>query len=231
MICLFLTTTAFAQKSDIYQAFISGRMDKWEVVMNAFEGKTNLSNQQKLELVSYYYGYIGYSLGIKNRDLAKIYIEKGDAIIDDFLDRYPTAETYAFKGAFVGFRIGMNPIKAPFLGQSCSKNVDKALSVNPSSIQANIEKANILYYSPSVFGGDKTEAKRYYNKAISLFERKPELITDSWLYLNLLTIVAQINTDEKKYKEAKAIYEKIMKIEPNYLYVKNQLYPELLKKL
>lgn len=229
--CLFLTTNAFAQKAYIYQSFISGNMDKWEMAMNTFADKTNLSNQQKLELVSYYYGYIGYNLGIKNRDKAKIYIEKGDAIIDDLIKTYPTADAYAFKGAFLGFLIGMNPIKAPFLGQSCSKNVDKALSISISDIQANIEKANILYYSPSAFGGDKTEAKVYYNKAISLFESNSELTTENWLYLNLLTKVAQINTDEKKYNNAKTIYEKIMKIEPNYLYVKNQLYPALLKKL
>lgn len=231
IIGLLLTTNAFAQKVDLYRSFTSGKMDQWEVAMNAFARKTSLSNQQKLELVSYYYGYIGYSLGVKNRDKAKEYIEKGDAIIDDLIDTYPTAEAYAFKGAFVGFRIGLNPLKAPFLGPSCSKNVDKALSINPSSAQANIEKANLLYYSPSAFGGDKTEAKRYYNRAIALFERNPELTADNWLYLNLLTTVAQINTDEKKYNDAKAMYEKIMKIEPNYLYVKNQLYPQLLKQL
>lgn len=230
-ICLLLTTNAFAQKANIYQSFISGRMDKWEIAMNTFADKTNLSNEEKLELVSYYYGYIGYSLGIKNKAKAKIYIEKGDAMIDDLLETTPTAEAYAFKGAFVGFRIGMNPIKAPFLGQSCSKNVDKALSISQSNIQSNIEKANILYYSPSAFGGDKTEAKRYYSKAISLYESKPELTTESWLYLNLLTKVAQINTEEKKYNDAKTIYEKILKIEPNYLYVKDQLYPQLLKEL
>lgn len=231
IVCLFLTTNAFAQKADINQSFISGRMDKWEVAMNTLAVKTSLSNQQKLELVSYYYGYIGYSLGIKNKDKAKIYIEKGDAIIDDLIATYPTAEAYAFKGAFVGFRIGLNPLKAPFLGQSSNTYVNKALAINPSSIQANIEKANILYYSPSAFGGDKTEAKRYYNKAISLFESNPKLTPDNWLYLNLLTKVAQINTDEKKYNNAKIIYEKILKLKPNYLYVKNELYPQLLKKL
>lgn len=158
-------------------------------------------------------------------------MKKGNAIIDDLIDTYPTAETYALKGAFVGFRIGVNPIKAPLLGQSCSKNIDKALSINPLSIQANIEKANILYYSPSAFGGDKTEAKRYYNKAISLFESSPELTNNNWIYINLLTKVAQINTAEKKYNDAKIIYEKIMKIEPNYPYVKSRLYPQLLKQL
>lgn len=231
MSCLFLTTNAFAHQKDIYQSFISGRMDRWEVSMNTLASKTSLSNQQKLELVSYYYGYIGYSLGTKNKNKAKIYIEKGEAIIDDLLATYPTAETYAFKGAFLGFHIGINPIKAPFLGQSCSKNVEKALSISPSDIQANIEKANILYYSPSAFGGDKVEAKKYYTNAISIFERNPELTVDNWLYINLLTKVAQINEDEKKYNNAKALYEKIIKIEPNYLYVKNQLYPGLLKRL
>lgn len=97
--------------------------------------------------------------------------------------------------------------------------------------QRYIEKANILYYSPSAFGGDKTEAKRYYNRAISIFESNPELTTESWLYLNLLTKVAEISTDEKKYTDAKTMYEKIIKIEPNYLYVKDQLYPKLIKQL
>lgn len=231
ILCIALTSNVLAQKADIYQAFISGKMYKWEAVMNNFAGKTSLTNQQKLELVSYYYGYIGYSLGVKNKDKANIYIKKGESIIDNLIDTYPTAKAFAFKGAFIGFCIGVNPIKAPFIGKSCSNNVDKALSINPADIQANIEKANILYYSPSAFGGDKTKAKRYYSKAISLFESNPELTNGNWLYLTLLTKVAQINTDEKRYYDAKAVYEKILKIEPNYLYVKDQLYPQLLKQL
>lgn len=234
VIVLILTVNIFAQsvQNQIYQDFISGNMTDWKKQMNTFAYRSNLSKSEKLELVLYYYGYIGYSLGIKNKKEAQIYIDKGDSLIDELINNnYALADAYALKGAFVGFKIGISPLKAPFIGKSSISAVNKALSIDPNNIQANIEKANILYYSPRAFGGDKEKAIKSYIKAVSLFESKSINLSQNWRYLNLLTNIGKIYSEMKKYDEAKRMFEKIMSIDRNYKYVKDELYPELLKKM
>jgi tetratricopeptide (TPR) repeat protein len=223
---------AQSNKSIIYNAFVSGNMQKWKNTMDNMAQDKQLSNEQQLELIGYYYGYIGYNLGVKNEKNAQVYIDKGEDIINKlFNNNFLIADVYAYKGAFVGFKIAISPYKAPFIGKSSIDNVKKAIAIDPNNIQANIERANVLYYSPSAFGGNKTEAKLFYTKAINLFEKDTALKAQNWLYLSLLTNVATIYTEEKNYKEAKHIYDKILKIEPNYQYVKEKLLPDLLKKM
>lgn len=219
-------------KVAIYNAFIKGDMKAWKNIITYIEHSKPTSVSDKIELLGYYYGYIGYSLGIKETTQAEIYIEKGDKLLTELEKTNPNnANVHAFKAAFIGFKIAVSPYKAPFIGNSSIESVKKALSLDKNNIQANIEQANILYYAPFVFGGDKDKAQEYYQKAITLFEENPKGNKQNWLYLSLLTQIGQMQTSEEKYNEAKKTYQKILKIEPNYNYVKNELLPALEKKI
>lgn len=62
-------------------------------------------------------------------------------------------------------------------------------------------------------------------------EKDLSLTKRNWNYLSLLVTIAQSHTYLREYEKAKAVYENIMKLEPGFLYVKNDLYPELLVKM
>ena len=47
-------------KSQIYNAYINGDMNKWATIIHNFEKESPSTIERKLELLSYYYGYIGY---------------------------------------------------------------------------------------------------------------------------------------------------------------------------
>ncbi|PXV68205.1 tetratricopeptide repeat protein [Dysgonomonas alginatilytica] len=227
-----LSINAANDKEAIYNAFITGNMAEWKTIITDIESRKLTSVSDKLELINYYYGYIGYSLGIKNKKEAATYVDKMQAILDELTQSNPnTADVYAYKAALVGFKIGLSPYKAPFIGKSSGENAKKALAIDADNIQGNIEQANVLYYSPSAFGGDKAKAKEYYKKAVSLFENNPTLLKQNWLYLSLLTKIGQIQEEEKDFKSAKQTYDKILTIEPNYSFVKNELLPNLKKKM
>lgn len=218
-------------RTDIYNAFISGDMNKWKEKIVEIEKDKPTNFTDKLELVSYYYGYIGYSLGVKNKKEAQVYVDKGEVLLSQLVNNNPQdADVYAFKAAFVGFKIAISSFKAPFIGKQSTTNVEKALSINKNNIQANIEKANILYYSPSMFGGDKQLAMEYYFKAVNLFEKEPDNIQQNWMYLSLLTRIGELQTTQGNLTEAKKTFEKILKVEPRFLYVKNELLPALISK-
>lgn len=51
----------------IYQSYISGNMNKWASVITAAEKENSANTERRLELISYYYGYIGYLIGTKKK--------------------------------------------------------------------------------------------------------------------------------------------------------------------
>jgi len=52
----------------------------------------------------------------------------------------------------------------------------------------------------------------------------------NWNYLSLLTSIARAYEATGRSAMAKLYYDKILKIAPDYLWVKNELYPKFLKK-
>jgi len=218
-------------KKIVYNAFISREMHKWANVIYTIEISTSSQTiEQKLELVDYYYGYAAFLIGKKQNESALKYIDKGEKTINTILKSSPNnASAYAYKGAFIGFRIGISKFKAIYLGPESASLINKAYELDKKNVQANIDKGNILYYSPSIFGGDKIEALEFYKKAIKLMENNNE-IKQSWTYLNLLTTIALAYEKTDQPAHAKQTYEKILRIEPDFYWVKVDLYPKFLAK-
>lgn len=223
----------FAQtnKSTIYKAYISGDMTKWASVIQHMEKQHAVSVDANLELISYYYGYIGYLLGTKKIEQAQLYMARGEKLIAAILKASPQQATaYAFKGSFIGFRIAVSKFKAISLGPESMKYVEKACELDANNVQGLVDKANALYHTPKLFGGDKEQALKLFYRAIKLLENSRNT-SDNWFYLNVLTLTAKTHESLNQLSQAKAMYEKAIRFEPEYKWVKNELYPKLLKKM
>jgi len=221
-----------AYRNIVYNAYITGDLTKWVAVINTIEknGETKTVTQ-KLELINYYYGYIGYLLGSKKYEQAEKMIDKGDKLIKETLaldNQNPTANAY--KGSFIGFRIALSKFKAITLGPESASYINKAYEKDKNNVQAIVDKANIYYYTPSLFGGNKNEAIKFYKQGISLIEKSGDT-EHNWFYLSVLTALAKAYEKINKPHEALSVYRNILKIEPQYHWVKNELYPALLKKV
>jgi len=235
VLTLFLFTLApeiFAEspyKRNFYNSFINREMYKWGNIISTIEsGKPATTIDQKLELINYYYGYIGYLIGKKQHDTAGSMIIKGEKLIHQVLLVSPNnATANAFKGSFLGFRMGISKFKTFSLSRESMADINKAYALDPQNIQAIIDKGNILYYSPGIFGGDKKEALTYYLKGSRILEKNKD--TDqNWVYLNLLTIIALTYEKTDNPEQAKLICVKILHKEPNYKWVRDVFYPRLL---
>jgi tetratricopeptide (TPR) repeat protein len=226
------TFSQTAHNKSIYVAFIHRDMNKWENVIHVMESSKSVNTiDQKLEFINYYYGYIGYLIGKKEVVKAEKMITKGEKLIDQVLHDSPkNATALSFKGSFMGFEIGTCKYKAMFLGSESKNCVNNALKIDPENVQALIDKGNILFYAPKIFGGDKKEALVYFLKGARIIEMNKE--TDqNWVYLNLLSMIASAYEKTGKLAEAKQVYEKILLNEPDLVWVKNDLYPNLLAKI
>lgn len=237
-IILFLSflnsTVLFSQSSNqsiIYQAYISGKMDKWASVITSAEKEKSPGIEKKLELISYYYGYTGYLIGTKKTDTAERYIDKAEKLINEVLRKSPAnATAFAYKGSFTGFRIGISKFKAISLGPESNASIEKALKIDPDNVQAIVDKGNSLFHTPKLFGGDKKEAVRLFQKAATILE-KNAAAKNNWFYLNVLTLIARAYEQTGNYSMALHSYKKILTFEPDYQWVKNELYPACQQKL
>jgi len=231
---LFIFSFAVAQesyRSRIYKSFINGEKIGWEKVVKEMESSQpvgeSTGNGLKKELLNYYYGLAGYLISQKENKRAAIYCEKGEKIIEEYLEKNPSDATFiAYRTGFLGFRIGLNNLKAVTLGIQSMNLSKKALSIDSLNVQALAERGNVLCYSPSFAGGDKLEGISFYIKAAKEIEKSGDT-KENWFYLSLLTNIARSYQEIGLTSRAKAAYEKILKAEPNYKWVKDELYPSL----
>ncbi|MBN2275431.1 MAG: hypothetical protein JXR41_11295 [Bacteroidales bacterium] len=219
-------------KSDIYTAYISGDMQSWKQIMDEMDKNRSKKPGYVLELVNYQYGYIAWCLGNNREDEAKKYLDLAEENIE-WLEkiRYNMSMVYAYKAAFYGYRIGLQTITAPFYGPKCIRYAKEAIASNKDNPYGYIQYGNAQYYMPSIFGGSKQEAIDYFLRAEELMEKSKEYSVNNWNYLNLLTSIANSYIEARQPEKAKLYFEKILKIEPDYEWVKYNLYPQMLEDL
>ena len=214
----------------IYDAFINNKMSQWQTTIDNMQIQKNKSKENTLSLINYQYGYIAWCISNKKNKEAEKYLtlaEKNTELLEEI--NFRPSYTKAYRAAFYGFRIGLTPYKAPFLGPKSIDNAKSAMQLDKNNPYGYMQYGNALYYMPAMFGGSKTEAMKYFKKAQVLMEVNKNSSKD-WNYLNLLTIIAKGHSDLQEYKQAKGYYEKILSIAPNFTWVKETLYPEIIKK-
>jgi len=221
-----------SNKTEIYKAYISNDMNRRKKTIDEMYQQKSKSTDFRLELLNYQYGYIAWCIGNKKNEIAETYIALGEKNIQvlEKTNGYASLVS-SYKSAFYGYKIGLNKLKAPFIGPKSVECAKLALKQDSSNPYGYIQYANSQFYMPAVFGGSKKIALDYYTKAKNLMEVNHQKIIQDWNYLSLLSMIAKTYTELKDFNQAKLCYEKILKIEPDFLWVKNELYPDLLKKI
>lgn len=215
----------------IYRAFLSGDMTKWKFSMDSIEAKKPKTNKDNLDLINYQYGYIGWCIGQKKKAEAEKYMAKTEKLIELLeKNRYNLSMLHAYKATMVGFEIGLSPYKAPFIGQQSLTHAAKAIELDSQNAFAYIQLGNIDFYTPKVFGGSKQKAITHYVKALKLMQSEKGSTLHNWNYMNLLATIINAYMKVEDYETAKKYAQRTLIIEPEFDWVKNRLYPELLKK-
>lgn len=217
-------------KLDIYNAYISNNMNDWKTTIDKMQEQEKKPDEFLLELINYQYGYIAWCLGNNEKKQAKTYLKLAEENLEKLekLSLYPSYIN-AYKSAFYGYSIGLNKLKAPFTGPKSVDAAKQAMKENPDNPYGFIQYANAQFYMPPIFGGSKSEAVEYYKYAQSIMEKDRVELKNDWNYLSLLTNMAEAYTEMKEYDKADEYYKHILEIEPNFNWVKNELYPNFIK--
>ena len=94
-----------------------------------------------------------------------------------------------------------------------------------------IQYGNAQFYMPPIFGGSKKEALEYFLKALNLMEQDKSKLANDWNYLSLLALIGRSYEETEQFDKAEFYYNKSLKAEPNFLWVIDELYPQLIKKM
>lgn len=215
---------------EIYNAYVSGNMDKWSSVIATMERENSTAISDRLELAGYYYGYIGHLISKGRKADVEKYLPKAEKLVDKILAADPkNATALAYQGSLIAYSIALNKLKAPVLGPKSMQRLKAAYAADPGNVQALADMGNMYYHAPGIFGGNKPEGLKYLERAVKRIETLKGT-ENNWMYLNLMVLLGQYYQETDNKQGAISIYEKILKVEPNMKWVKEELYPNAKKK-
>jgi len=207
-------------------------MPVWKSVIDQLNDQPDKPNELRLELLNYQYGYIGWCLGNNRKDEALIYLKLAEENVKLLeAKKFDLSVINGYKSALYGYRIALSKFSAPFNGPKSSDCAKKAVLIDPNQPFGYIQLGNVKFHSPSLMGGSKTEAIGYYLKAKAMMEKRNSEIQGDWNYLSLLVTIASAYESIDDNVKAKLMYEEILKIEPGFTWIKDELYPQILGKL
>jgi tetratricopeptide (TPR) repeat protein len=207
-----------------YNLYLSGNMNMWDSVVDSLYLE-RLTPAQEETLMLAEYGLIGYHLSQGDKDEASGVMEHFERRLEKWLKRNPENATFhALNAALTGFKIGLNPLIAPFVNSEHKEQIANALKYRAGNPLPLIEKANSLYFRPSIVGGDKKEAKKAYEQAFSILRNDKQC---NWLYLHVGSWLGQVYTKMDEPRKAKQLYLELLDAAPDFQYVKEELLPQL----
>lgn len=235
IISILFSVNTFTQNSfqqELYHAFLTRDISKWEALSLKTEKNTDLNKTADLlKLIHCYYGWTSELVDTKQYQKAEANIVKAEKWIEKVLTKEPNnAEATNYKGVFISYGLSYNKSKALTIGKQSLQLIKKALTLNPNNVQVLFDNGNAFYYPPKIFGGDKKVALGYYQKAISILEKQNNT-RGNWIYIQTLMLEARCQELLGNVQAAKKGYEKTLKMEPNFKVVRDKFYPELLTKL
>ena len=219
----------------VYEGYINNDLTSWKIANSALMAQFNSSKHMGLELayetILAEYGMIGYCLASESCKDVDDRIDHAQEMLEDLLEDYPKwSEGHAFLGALIAMEIGRSPAKAIYLGPGSSRHIEKAIDLNANNPSGWVEMGNMRFHAPALFGGDKKEAIICFKKAIELFDKQLALRKDNWLYLHAWVWLAKAYEETGDKEMAVKTYENLLIHEPRFMWVKNELLPQIKSK-
>lgn len=230
---LFFPSALLADLNDqiMYNAYLTGDLAVWSDAINKEIKEKNSYTRKELEqLINYQFGYIGYCISEQKYDEATRHITNMERKLQ-LLEtcKHDVALVKAYRASLCIFKMPMNKWKFISLGINGIQLADEAYRLNPSNPLIVTIKGNMDFYKPAVAGGSKKNALFHFEKAIELY-KKDQMTEHNWNYMATLLNMAQAYEKTGNMQKALLICKEILEIAPNFKWVKETYYPQLLNK-
>ena len=124
-------------KAYTYQSFAARDFSNWPYIIETLE-KEAAANPKNcaatLEIMNYYYGYIGHLLDVNNKKAADVWCKKAKKTYQALGQEYSNnADMVAYGSIITAFEIAISPVKAPLLAHSMFVGAKKSLQLDHNS--------------------------------------------------------------------------------------------------
>lgn len=218
-----------AQYSDeaLYAAYMKKDMSVWQAYIDQTDW-SKIDTAEKLRLVNYEYGFIANCIQANNPK-SEEYLSAFHTHLEELqeLGQITEARYYMYLSSVYAYDLMLNRGKLLSSGVKSFKSIKKAYKLAPNDPLVLTLKANVDFYAPPAIGGDKESALKDFILAKQLLEQEGKY-QYLWNYAALRLCIAQCY--EKTGEVQKAIDEcyDILKVMPQFSYVKDEYLPTLL---
>jgi tetratricopeptide (TPR) repeat protein len=221
----------------MYKAYlgqdIANLKEQWKKIVASRESKAPSGGKDILYAAALArFGLLSATMRDQDEDLFDAYADDTEEMLESLHDENKKwGEPRALLSAVYGLKMGYSPIKGMFLGPKSQALMEQALKDAPDSPLVWKLYANSKFFTPETWGGDLSEAIKGYEKSIRLYETNSAQTKENWFYLDTLAFLGQAYLKKGQPAQAIAVYEKALKVEPEFTWVKFKLLPAAKKNL
>ena len=174
-----------------------------------------------------------YHLSSKEKDEVKKYIKDGIENLERSIKlKENFADSYALLANLYGMEISLSPTKGIILGPRINSVLATAEKLEPNNPRVHLVAGISAFHTPKLFGGGEDKAIQRLNKAAELFEtyQPPSPLYPNWGHEEVYAWLGLIAMKQNDFELAEKYFNKALKINPNYFWVKYVLLPQLKEK-
>jgi len=220
-------------KHIFYKAYLTSNTSLWQEGINKLKAQYENSPDNYdllLNIARAENGLLRSSIYNKDKGTFKKFIRITEKNVDILLQHNDEwVDALVLKAGIYTMKMAFSPIKAMTLGPKILKYTNLAYEINNNKPSVITLKASMKLHAPSAFGGDVNEAIKLFEKTIKLYESNPDQLDYNYQYLNALGMQGMALLKAGKKDEAIKVFHKSIKLEPDFIWVKNVLLPEAQK--
>jgi tetratricopeptide (TPR) repeat protein len=213
----------------MYQAYLNNKMNVWKTELKKYTTSPNLTITDKLEISNYLYGYIATLLvdADKNKKEIISWIDLWEKYLNDIEKaKGKNAYVYVYRSSINAYKSKVKAGGMMVWGPQSLTELKRALETDPNNPLANGLKGNMLFYMPGFVGGDKEEAIKWFEKALTRISTNTDK-TFRWNRCAITLCLAQAYEKTGNKKKAIEICTAFLQREPNYTYMRDTYLPSL----
>ncbi len=235
LVIVFLSFTALGQDATdelMYKAYLSNdrATDLWKKAIADRQASfkadpTNIHAQFNVALAQF--GLLSSTMRYKDEDLFDEYYDATEENLESIIEvNKQWGDPQALLSAVYGLKMGYSPMQGMFLGSKSNGLTEKAKKLAPASPLVWKVFANSKYFTPEMWGGDLEMAIDGYEKCVKFYESKPDGLKFNWMYLDALAFQGQAYLKNGDTGKAIQTFEKALKVEPDFGWVRGALLPK-----
>lgn len=187
-----------------------------------------LDTQERKRLVNYEYGFVATAID-EHDPQAEYFLKRFRTHVEQMYDSRLISEAHycMYMSSVNAYDFMLNKSRLFSSGLESFKLVKKAAKLAPNDPFVLTLKANVDFYAPSAFGGDKEAALEMFVRAEQLFRQRGNY-QYLWNYASLRMCIAQCYDKIGNRQKAIEVCQSILREIPDFTYIRDEYLPDLM---